>query len=99
MEWSMDNIERRKNAANALIEVARQKGFISIDEIMSISEEFKLDVIDIDRVTEDLILKGIIITDELSIKKSENEKTYGKAQIDYNKVFNKVIKLDPSLKA
>ncbi len=84
---------------NQLIDKIRElsslKGFVTIDEITKITEMAGLSLDEIDKFCEVIVGQGIIIN--IDIGNNQNEYSYDKSKIDYDLLYEQVIKIDPSL--
>lgn len=91
-----------KNALNCafdeLIQLANQKGYLLFDDIDDASDRWNLSIVDIDRLSSSITMRGIIIYDEIPVIEDENANDYDDyAQIDYEQVYRKVVSIDPGL--
>ena len=77
--------------------INEQTGYLLVDQIMDISDKYSLSLEDIDKLSENLSLKGILIYDECPINVISNEEISDYAHEDYDYIFQQVVKKDPSL--
>ena len=76
------------------------QGFISFDDIISVSEIWDLSISAVDWLSDKLMHSGVIIREDDNtdiIDEQEQEKVYDYAQVDYEKIYNRVIELAPGL--
>lgn len=87
--------ELTKNLNNTF----RERGYVTIDEIINLVDEADLPLHEVDRLCERLQNNGVIILEENEINNSiESGTIVDKSRIDYNEIFNRVIDIDPCLK-
>ena len=92
---------KKQQVINSLIELSVKKGFVTIEEILNCLNNVNLPLDEVDRLCESLISRGVIIREgsdyaEIQVN-DDGEYQYDKSRIDYDSLFDKVIKLDPSL--
>ena len=88
-------------AKKKILEQADTQGYITFDDIMECADADSLSIQDFDWLTSAISTRGIIIYDESPAKRTiynqdDNYDDY--AQIDYETVYNRIIKMDESLK-
>ncbi len=87
-----------KSVIDYLIEVSRQKGYVTIDDVINSVDTFNLPLEDIDRICENLIASEVIILEEEKSNNSQDEEnSYDRSRLDYEEIFKRIIKIDPSL--
>lgn len=84
---------------NGLLQTASQKGYLTFDDIMDAADLFSLSVSDVDRLSEAIQLRGILVY--------ENEPTQHKqpdelgdedySRVDYDAIFDEVVAIDSEL--
>ena len=90
--------EPRQAAYDELTQLAKQRGYVTYDDIMDCSENFSLSLQDFDWLTNSLTTIGIIIYSEspvLSDQFADEADDY--AQIDYESVYSRIKQLSPIL--
>lgn len=94
-------MEKRQQAYNSLLQLAEQQGYITFDNIMDQADAFLLPIQDFDWLSNSLIGKGILVYDEapedLALDTNDDDDYYDYAQIDYAKVYQRIIQLNPAL--
>ena len=92
--------DNKQEAYNSLSTMASQKGYVTFDDIMDFADSFELSDTDIDWLSSQLAMWGISIyeipPDQINCNESLDEYS-DFAQVDYDAIFNKIIKLEPSL--
>lgn len=79
-----------------LIAKSEEKGFLTFDDIMDLSDTFSLSVSEVDQLSEALEIRGIIIYETApSGKDTDCFEDY--SRIDYDAIFNEIISLSPEL--
>lgn len=78
-----------------LIEIFDGKGFLTFDEIIDTADFFELSVSDVDRLSEILQLRGIIIYDKAPGDTSAQVEDY--SQIDYSAIYSEAAQIAPEL--
>ena len=92
----MDN---RQSAYENLIALAEKQGYVTFDDIMDCADEFALPIQDFDWLSNSITTRGILVYNE-SPSHSEslgNDEFDDFAQSDYDAVYDRIIKLSPSL--
>lgn len=95
----MEN-DSKQEAYNFLSNMATQQGYVTFDDIMDVAEKFQLLDAEIDWLSDQLSMWGISICEKHLNEISDEEETdeYSDyAQVDYDAIFSKIIKLKPSL--
>lgn len=79
-----------------LIAKSVEKGFLTFDDIMDLSDTYSLSVSEVDQLSEALEIHGIIIYETApSGKDTDCFEDY--SRIDYDAIFNEIISLSPEL--
>lgn len=89
-----------KEAIRDLKNRANQKGYVTFDEIISVSERDELTLKDIDSVTGLLIDEGFLLFEdepEQVMGVFVDDGVYDKSHIDYNEIYNEVLSIAPQL--
>ena len=82
-----------------LYQVYLKKGFLTNDEIFTELISSNINVIQTERICSELLSKGVLIADtKPQINNNEITYEYDKSQIDYIKLYEKILKKEPSLK-
>lgn len=78
----------------------QQKGFLTNDEILAELVFSNVSIIQTERICSELLAKGVLISDSAPSKKRESNlnSDYDKAHIDYNALYEKIIRKEPNLK-
>lgn len=80
-----------------LIQLAETQGYLTFDDILDASDTFQLSVSEVDRVSEALQLRGIIVYEEKPTFQS-NDDLDDYSRVDYEAIFEEVISLDESMR-
>ncbi|MBQ6628649.1 MAG: sigma-70 family RNA polymerase sigma factor [Methanobrevibacter sp.] len=94
--------DNSSSAYQALCNLAIKQSYITFDDILSVAEQMSLSIDVVDWLTDSLITHGYLVLDEKPdsvVDEADSDDYEDFAQIDYNIIFNKIIKLDPSLKS
>ena len=89
-----------KQAIEVLKNKAQEQGYITFEDIISVSEKANLSLRAIDKITGRLMGEGyIILEDKPAHETGEivDDSEYDRSQIDYDEVFEKVLKIAPQL--
>lgn len=93
--------ELRIKVKMQLMVLAKEKGYLNINDILKYAEISDLAIDEVDRLCDLIISDGVIIGDEEITTFEEPDKNdtsiYNKSQLDYDKIYNKVLKIDNSL--
>lgn len=79
----------------------QQKGFLTNDEIFAELVSSNVSIIQTERICSELLSKGVLISDSLSLNASSDEKPnfdYDKSHINYDELYDKIIQKVPNLK-
>lgn len=74
---------------------ASNKGYITNDEFSDAAFDFCLSSVESAKLNEQLILNGIIISDEPPLKDDQQSIDYSK--VDYDLIYNEIVSIDPGL--
>lgn len=95
------NINKKSvNVSLALIHLANQKGYITYEDILNHIDSANIFLDELDMICDFIISKGVIITYNNEISKSDDyikQQKYSKSRIDYNSIYRKILKIDGSL--
>lgn len=79
-----------------LIATSENKGFLTFDDIMDVSDAYSLSVSEVDQLSEALEIRGIIVYETAPVGKDvDHFEDY--SRIDYEAVFEEIISLSPEL--
>ena len=92
--------DAKQGVLKKLLEQAETQGYITFDNIMECADADSLSIQDFDWLTSAISTRGIVIYDKSPITKTiSNQDDYDDyAQIDYDDIYNRIIKMDESLK-
>jgi len=93
----VDRLTARQIGLDKLSSLSKSKGYISFDDILNITDSLELPIDDVDRISETLLLQGIIIREKDVHKIREEESFEDRSKLDYEQIFNQVVDIDPSL--
>ncbi|MCI8658903.1 MAG: sigma-70 family RNA polymerase sigma factor [Lachnospiraceae bacterium] len=95
-------VDKRQEAFASLLEQAEKQGYVTFDYIMDCADRGNLPIQDVDWLSNAIVTRGILVYDEepeRAHKASGQEEDYDDyAQSDYDDVFERAIKLEPSLR-
>jgi RNA polymerase primary sigma factor len=97
-------IEQRQLAYKALLELAKEQGYVTFDDIMDAADRFSLPIQDFDWLSSSITTYGIIVYSEKpsSQKKVQNgdedDDLDDFAQSDYEIIYRRIVELNSSLK-
>lgn len=90
--------EPRQVAYEELTQLAKQRGYVTYDDIMDCSDNFSLSLQDFDWLTNSLTTIGIIIyLESPALAEQFNDEVDDYAQIDYEAVYSRIKELSPAL--
>lgn len=91
--------DKREQAYQYLVKLSEQQGYVLFDDIMYSADKWLLPIQDVDWLSNYITTRGILVYDTIpaTARIEDNEEVDDYAQIDYDAVFDRVIKLDPSL--
>lgn len=95
-------IEGRDAAFSELLQLYKAQGYLTIDDIFSHVDKMSLPIDDVDRLCEEVSLAGVIVLNEAPSSTFERNESsveyhYDKTRLDYNRIYNRVVKRDNSL--
>ena len=91
-------MDTRQQALEHLLTKAEVQGYVILDDVMSAADEFVLSISEVDWLSEAIATKGIIIYDETpNLPSSSSDEFEDYAQIDYENIYQRVLRIDPSL--
>ena len=93
--------DNRQDAYVYLLNLATQQGYVTFDNIIDAADRWELPVNGVDWLSNSITTRGILVYDEAPEKTnrvSDDNEYSDYAQSDYEAVFQRVIKLEPSLK-
>lgn len=93
--------DNRENAYRHLIKLSEQKGYVLFDDIMDSADRWSLPIQDVDWLSNSITTRGILVYDvaPATARIVDVEDIDDYAQIDYDAVFDRVIKIDSSLES
>ena len=93
--------DNRENAYRHLIKLSEQKGYVLFDDIMDSADRWSLPIQDVDCLSNSITTRGILVYDvaPATARIVDVEDIDDYAKIDYDAVFDRVIKIDPSLES
>lgn len=97
---TMDRDEAKK-ALSDILKIVEKQGYITFDDVVDCGDVYSLSIQDFDWLTSSITEMGILIYDETPAKNIESnpeEDFYDYAQGDYEYVYNRIVRLDGSLK-
>lgn len=92
-------ISKQKSVDN-LLELSETKGYITYDDILEVTDSFKLSMADMTKVSECLLSNGCIIRDNDNhfIDEYQDEVIFtDRSKLDYEQIFQNACKIDPGL--
>ncbi len=94
--------EERDVALNGLMQICKTQGYLTIDDIFVYVEKMSLPIDEIDRLCDDVASAGVIVLNEAPHLVRVDESTVhhqyiDKTRLDYNQIFDRVVKIDNSL--
>lgn len=72
-------------------------GYVTESHVFEAIQRYEISLLDVDRVLELLLAKGVIIRDEMPDTDEESDDEYDKAKTDYEAVFVRIESLEPQL--
>lgn len=101
----MDIGEVKKNVTSTLLQLAKQKGYITYDDLLNNADAAALPIDEVERLCELIILEGVIIRDndelvasnDVIADDSTGSTKYDKSHLDYNSIYKKALAIDESL--
>ena len=92
-------IDSRQAAYQQLIELAEKQGYVTFDNIMDCADEHSLPIQDFDWLTNSITTRGVLVYSEApgNASSSADDEYDDFAQSDYDGVYDRIVKLSPSL--
>ena len=88
----------RQDAYQSLISLADKQGYVTFDDIMRSADDHSLSIQDLDWLSGSITARGVLIyADEPNSQSVEDTEYDDFAQSDYEKTYNRIIELCPSL--
>ena len=88
----------RQDAYQSLISLADKQGYVTFDDIMRSADDYSLSIQDLDWLSGSISARGVLIyADEPNSQSVEDAEYDDFAQSDYEKVYNRIVELCPSL--
>lgn len=88
--------ERQQVIIDSLYAKYQTDGFITEDEALSLMIKYELPLSDVERITEQLLIMGVLIRDEPD-DLDDPDDGYDRTRTDYNEIFSRVTEIDPGL--
>lgn len=89
-------MSRYDDCLNALLSEADNKGYLTFDNIMDTTDTFDLSLSEVDRISEMVHIRGIIVYEVEPLEQSEDElEDY--SRVDYELIFKEIIEICPEL--
>ena len=93
--------DNRQKAFKYLLQIAENQGYITYDNIFDAADKWQLSIDTVDWLSNSIATYGIIVCENAPKKnddvKDNKESSTDYAQISYDKIYDKVLKLQPSL--
>jgi RNA polymerase primary sigma factor len=101
----MDIGDVKKSVTSNLLQLAKQKGYITYDDILSCVDAAVLPIDEVERLCELIISHGVIIRDSddlvtsdiLDADSTTESAKYDKSQLNYNSIYKRALTIDKSL--
>ena len=91
--------DARQEALKDLLLLAGQQGYVTFDNIMDCGDAHSLSIADFDWLSNATTTRGILVYDtppSVSQEKDEDEDVDDYAQVDYEAIYQEIVRLDPS---
>lgn len=94
------NSTSRESALTCILDLADERGFVLMDDIINECDRCNLEITDVDWLSNEISIRGIIQYDSIPVSKSEVEQSqfFDYAQVDYEEVYKRVIEMDVGLR-
>lgn len=79
-----------------LIQKAESVGYLTFDDIMDMADTFSLSVSEVDKLSEGIQLRGIIVYEDTPVSKND-ETIEDYSRVDYDAIFREIVDLAPEL--
>ena len=93
----MNNVVLHNKIIEKLYNIYKEKGYVTEENVLNEVTENDLPLDEIDYMCDRLLSMGILIKDKPNERVEEDDNVYDRSQTDYEKVFKKVVEIDPSL--
>lgn len=80
-----------------LISEAENKGYLTFDDIMDIADTFMLSVSEVDKLSEGIQLRGIIVYEDVPASSCDDDTLEDYSRVDYDAIFKEIITISPEL--
>lgn len=91
----MGNISK---CQEVLFAKAKQRGFLTFDDILNASDDFSLSITETDTLSENIQYLGIVVYENSPVNvQNEDEDVLDYSRTDYEAVFNEVLDISPEL--
>lgn len=80
-----------------LIKEAERKGYLTFDDIMDMADTYNLSVSEVDKLSEYIQMRGIIVYEDAPETKAFEETLEDYSRVDYDAIFNEIITSSPDL--
>ncbi|MCM1164783.1 MAG: sigma-70 family RNA polymerase sigma factor [Lachnospiraceae bacterium] len=73
---------------------AKSNGYLTYDDILDAADSFELSAIEVDKLSEQLLLNGVTISDDPPV---DEQQFFDYSKIDYESIYREIISIDPGL--
>lgn len=80
-----------------LLKKADEQGYLTFDDIINVADTFELSVSEVDKLSEAIQLRNIIVYEECPENKSSTETLEDYSRVDYNAIFNELLSISEEL--
>ena len=80
-----------------LIQKAENVGYLTFDDIMDMADTFALSVSEVDKLSEGIQLRGIIVYEDTPVSQNNDESIEDYSRVDYDAIFGEIVVLSPEL--
>ena len=80
-----------------LIQKAEHIGYLTFDDIMNMADTFSLSVSEVDKLSESIQLRGIIVYEDTPVSQVSEEPIEDYSRVDYEAIFTEIVTLSPEL--
>ena len=80
-----------------MIKEAERKGYLTFDDIMDMADTYNLSVSEVDKLSEYIQMRGIIVYEDAPETKAFEETLEDYSRVDYDAIFNEIITSSPDL--
>ena len=85
------------NCQEKLILEAENKGYLTFDDIMDMADTFMLSVSEVDKLSEGIQLRGIMVYEEAPTPNNSEAELDDYSRVDYDAIFDEIIGIDSDL--